>query len=35
MAGDRWNAGVIPYAEMAFDKPDYQPKETDVLARSV
>ena len=31
MAGDRWNAGVIPYAEMGFYKPDYEPKDTDVL----
>ncbi len=31
MAGDRWNAGVIPYAEMGFWKPDYEPKDTDVL----
>jgi ribulose-bisphosphate carboxylase large chain len=28
---DRWSAGVIPYAEMGYWKPDYQPKETDVL----
>jgi ribulose-bisphosphate carboxylase large chain len=32
MAGDRWNAGVIPYAEMGYFKPDYEPKDTDVLA---
>ena len=31
MAGDRWNAGVIPYAEMGFWKPEYEPKDTDVL----
>ena len=29
---DRWNAGVIPYAEMGYWQPDYQPKDTDVLA---
>ncbi|HYZ55960.1 MAG TPA: ribulose-bisphosphate carboxylase large subunit, partial [Streptosporangiaceae bacterium] len=28
----RWNAGVIPYAEMGYWKPDYEPKDTDVLA---
>jgi ribulose-bisphosphate carboxylase large chain len=28
---DRWSAGVIPYAEMGYWKPDYQPKDTDVL----
>ncbi len=32
MAGDRWNAGVIPYAEMGYFKPGYEPKDTDVLA---
>ena len=31
---DRWNAGVIPYAEMGYWQPDYDPKETDVLAPS-
>ena len=30
----RWNAGVIPYAEMGYWQPDYEPKDTDVLARS-
>jgi ribulose-bisphosphate carboxylase large chain len=29
---ERWNAGVIPYAEMGYWKPDYEPKPTDVLA---
>jgi len=29
---DRWNAGVIPYAEMGYWQPDYEPKDTDVLA---
>jgi ribulose-bisphosphate carboxylase large chain len=28
----RWNAGVIPYAEMGYWEPDYDPKPTDVLA---
>jgi ribulose-bisphosphate carboxylase large chain len=28
----RWNAGVIPYAEMGYWEPDYEPKATDVLA---
>jgi ribulose-bisphosphate carboxylase large chain len=29
---ERWDAGVIPYAEMGYYEPDYQPKDTDVLA---
>src|SRR5215218_5716323 len=28
---DRWNAGVIPYAEMGYWQPDYVPKDSDVL----
>jgi ribulose-bisphosphate carboxylase large chain len=28
---DRWGAGVIPYAEMGYYEPDYQPKDTDIL----
>ncbi len=28
---DRWSAGVIPYAEMGYWMPDYEPKDTDVL----
>jgi ribulose-bisphosphate carboxylase large chain len=32
MAASRWNAGVIPYAEMGYYEPDYQPKPTDILA---
>ncbi|MEK6438428.1 form I ribulose bisphosphate carboxylase large subunit [Pseudonocardia sp. T1-2H] len=28
---NRWNAGVIPYAEMGYWQPDYVPKDTDVL----
>ena len=31
-AGRRWHAGVIPYAEMGYWRPDYEPKDTDVLA---
>src|SRR6478672_7677274 len=30
--GDRLTAGVIPYAQMGYWNPDYQPKDTDVLA---
>lgn len=29
---DRWGAGVIPYAEMGYWQPDYEPKDTDILA---
>src|SRR5579859_3359795 len=32
MAASRWNAGVLPYAEMGYYQPDYQPKATDILA---
>ena len=28
----RWNAGVLPYAQMGYYEPDYVPKPTDVLA---
>ena len=28
---DRWSAGVIPYAEMGYWLPDYEPKDSDVL----
>jgi ribulose-bisphosphate carboxylase large chain len=28
----RWSAGVIPYAEMGYWKPDYETKDTDILA---
>lgn len=28
----RWGAGVIPYAEMGYWQPDYEPKPTDLLA---
>jgi ribulose-bisphosphate carboxylase large chain len=27
----RWAAGVTPYAEMGYYKPDYEPKDSDVL----
>ena len=30
MAG-RWSAGVIPYAEMGYWEPNYEPKPTDIL----
>jgi ribulose-bisphosphate carboxylase large chain len=29
---ERWRAGVIPYAEMGYWQPDYEPKDTDILA---
>src|ERR1700730_588634 len=29
---ERWGAGVIPYAEMGYYQPDYQPSQTDILA---
>ncbi|HEU4792583.1 MAG TPA: ribulose-bisphosphate carboxylase large subunit, partial [Nitrolancea sp.] len=29
---NRWKSGVIPYAEMGYYEPDYQPKDTDILA---
>jgi ribulose-bisphosphate carboxylase large chain len=32
IASRRWHAGVIPYAEMGYWRPDYEPKDTDVLA---
>jgi hypothetical protein len=28
----RWGAGVIPYAEMGYWQPDYEPKDSDILA---
>jgi ribulose-bisphosphate carboxylase large chain len=28
---DRWSAGVIPYAEMGYWIPDYEPKDTDTI----
>ncbi len=30
--GDRFAAGVIPYREMGYYRPDYEPEDTDVLA---
>ncbi|GGV06303.1 form I ribulose bisphosphate carboxylase large subunit [Actinomadura sp. LOL_016] len=32
MSSGRWSAGVIPYAEMGYWRPDYEPKDSDVLA---
>ncbi|MFG2244222.1 form I ribulose bisphosphate carboxylase large subunit [Spirillospora sp. NPDC048823] len=32
MSSGRWSAGVIPYAEMGYWRPDYQPKDSDILA---
>jgi ribulose-bisphosphate carboxylase large chain len=32
MSAGRWAAGVIPYAEMGYWRPDYQPKDSDILA---
>jgi ribulose-bisphosphate carboxylase large chain len=29
---DRWTPGVTPYAEMGYWDPDYEPRDTDVLA---
>src|ERR1700757_1411326 len=29
---DRWASGVTPYAEMGYYDPEYEPKDTDVLA---
>jgi ribulose-bisphosphate carboxylase large chain len=28
---ERWSAGVTPYAEMGYYRPDYVPKDTDIL----
>ncbi len=30
-AADRWSSGVIPYAQMGYWRPDYIPKDTDIL----
>src|SRR6266516_5755570 len=27
----RWASGVIPYAQMGYWRPDYEPKDTDIL----
>ncbi|MFI0448691.1 form I ribulose bisphosphate carboxylase large subunit [Actinomadura sp. 6N118] len=32
MSEGRWSAGVIPYAEMGYWRPDYEPKDSDILA---
>ncbi|WP_433335841.1 form I ribulose bisphosphate carboxylase large subunit [Spirillospora sp. CA-294931] len=32
MSAGRWSAGVIPYAEMGYWRPDYTPKDSDILA---
>ena len=32
MSAGRWSAGVIPYAEMGYWRPDYAPKDSDILA---
>ena len=29
---DRYKAGVLPYKKMGYWQPDYQPKDTDLLA---
>src|ERR671934_1522436 len=29
---DRWAAGGTPYAEMGYYNPDYEPKDSDILA---
>src|SRR4051812_50214442 len=29
---DRWAAGVTPYAEMGYYDPDYEPRDSDILA---
>ncbi|HEY3239904.1 MAG TPA: form I ribulose bisphosphate carboxylase large subunit [Acidimicrobiia bacterium] len=31
-SADRLKAGVIPYAQMGYWQPDYEPKDTDILA---
>src|ERR1700736_2413326 len=28
---NRWKSGVIPYAQMGYWKPDYEPKDSDIL----
>src|SRR2546430_17636862 len=30
-ARSRWASGVIPYKEMGYWRPDYEPKDSDVL----
>jgi len=29
---DRYKAGVMPYKKMGYFEPDYEPKDTDILA---
>lgn len=29
---DRYQEGVIPYKEMGYWRPDYEPKPTDIIA---
>ena len=29
---DRWHAGVMPYKEMGYWKPDYEPEDSDIIA---
>ena len=29
---DRWHAGVMPYKQMGYWRPDYEPQDTDVIA---
>jgi ribulose-bisphosphate carboxylase large chain len=29
--GKRWESGVLPYAQMGYYEPDYEPKESDIL----
>src|SRR6266498_2103379 len=30
--GERWAAGVLPYVQMGYYEPDYEPADTDILA---
>ncbi|MBW3576261.1 MAG: ribulose-bisphosphate carboxylase large subunit [Actinobacteria bacterium] len=29
--GERWEAGVLPYVDMGYYEPDYEPRDTDIL----
>src|SRR6202162_801383 len=31
LARSRWTSGVIPYKDMGYWRPDYEPKDTDIL----
>ena len=31
-AKSRWGAGVTPYKEMGYWRPDYEPEDSDILA---